>query len=292
LSYNGLKKNLNYSSDEKRQIIEPKHSQISIRRQCELIGLNRSNFYYEPQPIASEEDLELMKLIDEEYMRHPFYGTRKMARYLNDQGHRVNRKRVQRLYRIMGIQAVYPKRNLSKSNPAHKVYPYLLRGLNINRSNQVWCIDITYIRLEKGFAYLTAIMDWHSRYVLNWTLSPTLEGSFCVDLLRETIQKYGAPEIFNSDQGSQFTSPKFTQILKDNDIKISMDGKGRALDNVFIERLWRSVKYECVYLRSLEDIQSARDSLNEYLSFYNKGRHHQALGYRTPAMLYHIQKAA
>ena len=287
-----LKKNLNCSVNEKRQIVESDHKGVSVRRQCQLIGLNRSNFYYQLQPVASEEDLELMQLIDEEYTRYPFYGTRKMARYLSDLGYKVNRKRVQRLYRIMGIQAVYPKRNLSKRNPVHKVYPYLLRGLHINRSNQVWCIDITYVRLEKGFAYLAAIMDWHSRYVLSWALSPTLEGGFCVELLKETILQYGAPEIFNSDQGSQFTSPKFTKVLQGNGVKISMDGKGRALDNVFIERLWRSVKYECIYLRSMEGMQHARELLTEYISFYNEERYHQGLNYKTPAVIYKAQKAA
>ena len=235
-----------------------------------------------------------MNLIDQHYTKYPFTGTRKMKKHINEQGYRINRKRVQRLYRKMGLEAVYPKPNLSKANSAHKIYPYLLRGVIINRPNQVWSTDITYLKLKKGYAYLTAIIDWYSRYVLNWTISTTLEAEVCVDLLKSTIAQYGRCDIFNTDQGSQFTSTAFTDVLKENDIKISMDGRGRALDNVFIECLWRSVKYECVYLRSMDSIPTAKAELGNYFNFYNNERFHQSLDYKTPAAIYHkeYQKAA
>lgn len=224
-----------------------------------------------------------MNLIDEEYLRHPFYGTRRMTRYLCRLGHKINRKRVQRLYRA----AIGPKPNLSKRHPEHKISPYLLRGVDIAMANQVWSTDITYIRMKHGFIYLAAIIDWHSRYVLNWSISTSLSSDFCVDLLKKTIEEYGCPEIFNTDQGSQFTATAFIKVLEDNQIKISMDGRGRALDNVFIERLWRSVKYECVYPKVLENIPSARGALSEYFEFYNQERLHQSLAYRTPREIYY-----
>ncbi len=232
------------------------------------------------------ETLLLMQLIDEEYTRHPFYGTRKMIAYLRNQGHRVNRKRVQRLYRLMGLEAVYPKPKLSNRNLEHKVYPYLLRGIEINRCNQVWSTDITYIRLKHGFVYLMAIIDWHSRYVIDWQLSTTLDSDFCEEALGRALL-CGKCEIFNTDQGSQFTSDGFTKLLLNKDVKISMDGKGRALDNIFVERLWRSVKYEMVYPSQWEAVQDARMGLKGYFEFYNGERPHQSLNYKTPWSVYH-----
>lgn len=229
--------------------------------------------------------IELMHLIDEEYTRHPFIGTRRMVVYLHLQGYTVNRKRLQRLYKLMGIEAIYPKKNLSKRNVAHKVYPYLLRGLLINQVDQVWSTDITYIRLSGGFVYLVAIIDWFSRYVIAWSISTTMEVDFCIETLNEALAT-GSCEIFNSDQGSQFTSPKFTAIILAKNIQLSMDGKGRALDNIFIERLWRSVKYECVYLRNLTTVAEANKYIGEYFFYYNQERNHKSLGYKTPAQVY------
>lgn len=268
-------------------MIEPSHPHLSIRKQCELLGLNRSNYYYQVQPAYTEEELAIMNLIDEEYTRHPFYGTRRMKKYIKQQGYRINRKRVQRYYRVMGLEAIGPKPNLSRRHPEHKVYPYLLSNLTLTRSNQVWSTDITYIRLKHGFIYLAAIIDWHSRYVLHWAVSTTLASDFCVELLKETIERYGTPEIFNSDQGSQFTATAFIDVLKHHAIRISMDGKGRALDNVFIERLWRSVKYECVYPMVLENLPAAKQALSDYFRFYNQERFHQSLDYATPEEIYY-----
>jgi len=240
--------------------------------------------YYKPIEVDAET-LLLMKLIDEEYTKHPFYGTRRMRSYLRNQGYPVNRKQVQRLYRVMGLEAVYPKPNLSKRNLQHKIYPYLLRGIEINRCNQVWSTDITYIRLKHGFVYLMAIIDWHSRYVIDWQLSTTLDSDFCEEALARALQN-GKCEIFNTDQGSQFTSDGFTKILLSNGIQISMDGKGRALDNIFVERLWRSVKYEIVFPSQWETVQDARIGLKEYFEFYNRERPHQSLNYKTPWSVY------
>lgn len=226
-----------------------------------------------------------MNLIDEEYTRHPFYGTRRMMHYLRNLGHWVNRKRVRRLYRLMGLEAIYPKPNLSKTNIAHKKYPYLLRGIEINRCDQVWSTDITYIRLKHGFVYLIAIIDWYSRYVIDWQLSTTLEADFCVEVLERAL-KTGKCDIFNTDQGSQFTCDDFTKVLLGNKIQISMDGKGRALDNIFVERLWRSVKYEIVFPSQWETVQDARIGLKEYFKFYNHERLHQSLNYKTPWSVY------
>jgi putative transposase len=236
-------------------------------------------------PITAEE-LELMKLIDRCHLEKPFYGSRRVRDWLEDRGHKVNRKRIQRLMRTMGIVALYPKRNLSLANQAHKIYPYLLRNLIINRPNQVWSTDITYIPMARGFVYLVAVMDWYSRRVLSWRVSNTMDVSFCVDALEEAIENYDAPEIFNTDQGSQFTSEEFTSVLKEHEIQISMDGKGRWVDNVFVERLWRSVKYEEIYLKAYDDIRSAKESLGQYFEFYNYERRHQSLDRQTPDQAY------
>ncbi len=270
--------------NERKTWIDPEHPALSIRKQCELSGVNRSTWYYPPGEEAGY-NLLLMRILDEQYTRTPFYGVRRMTAYLKKLGHKINPKRVRRLLRVMGLEAVYPKPNLSKPNPAHKIFPYLLNGLDIVRSNQVWSTDITYIRLEKGFVYLMAIIDWHSRYVLNWALSTTLEADFCIEALSDTL-KEARCEIFNSDQGSQFTTPRFTNLLLDRDIRVSMDGRGRALDNIFVERLWRSVKYEKVYLNDFRTVREAYRALKEYFDFYNRERLHQSLNYQTPAEVY------
>jgi len=256
---------------------------LPVRRQCSLLALPRSTFYHVPQPVSDEE----LALIDRCHLKYPFYGSRRIRDWLGDQGHRVNRKRVQRLMRTMGLAALYPKRNLSRANQAHKVYPYLLKGLVIDRPNQVWATDITYIPMARGFVYLVAVMDWHSRRVLSWRLSNTMDVPFCIDALEEAIQTHGPPEIFNTDQGSQFTSEQFTDVLKQHGIRISMDGKGRWVDNVFVERLWRSVKYEEVYLKAYDSITDARRSLGEYFAFYNAERRHQSLDRNTPDRVYY-----
>lgn len=269
---------------DKRQLIEPEHVDISVGRQCELLGLARSTYYWKE---ASEDplNLHLMRLIDEEYTRHPFLGSRKIALWLNEQGYPANRKRVQGLMRKMGIAAIYQKPNLSKASKLHKVYPYLLRGVTIMRPNQVWSTDITYIRMHKGFIYLTAVLDWYSRYVLSWRLSNSLDTEFCLEALKAALL-ISRPEIFNTDQGAQFTSEKFTTALLAGNIAISMDGKGRALDNVFVERLWRSVKYEEVYIKNYESVSDAYCNLEKYFTYYNTQRLHQALGYKRPIELY------
>lgn len=265
-------------------LIEPANKQISIGRQCELLGLSRSTYYYEPFP-ESEENLELMRLLDKQYMDTPYYGIRRMQWFLGQKGHAVNHKKVARLLRLMGLEAVYPKPNLSKANPAHKIYPYLLRGVKIEQVNQVWSTDITYIPMEKGFMYLVAVMDWYSRFVLSWQLSNSLEMDFCLDALEASFQ-YGQPQIFNSDQGSQFTATAFTEKLADKGIRISMDGRGRALDNVFIERLWRNVKYEYVYLHAPTSGKELWAGIDQYFTRYNYQRPHQSLDYLTPAQVY------
>jgi len=271
--------------DEKRAIIEPKHDKLSIAKQCELIDLPRSS-YYRVSSKGSDMNLALMNLIDEEYMRHPFYGSRKMTVYLQRQGYCVNRKRIQRLMRQMGISSIAPQPQTSLANKAHKKYPYLLRHLVINRPNQVWCTDITYLRMKGGFVYLVAIMDWHSRKVLSWEVSNTMDDSFCISALESAIRQYGTPEIFNSDQGVQFTGNAFTGILKTQGIQISMDGKGRWMDNVFIERLWRSVKYEEVYINEYHDVFHLKQRLKRYFDFYNDERSHQALKSQTSSEVY------
>lgn len=273
------------STQQKRAMIEIKLERPGVRRQCELLGLNRSGLYYQMRP-ESEYNLLLMSLLDEEYTRHPCKGVVKMVKYLEEFGHHVNPKRVRRLLRQMGIIAIYPKKNLSKPNLEHKVYPYLLKDLDVVRPNQVWCTDITYIRLLQGFIYLVAVMDWHSRYVLSWKISNSLDASFCVESLQDALLYYGSPEIFNTDQGSQFTSVAFTDILLANDVQISMDAKGRAFDNIFIERLWRTVKYEEVFLHDYRSVIEAKTKLGEYFCYYNYERHHQALDYKKPAEIY------
>jgi putative transposase len=262
-----------------RRCVELEHKRLTIARQCELLGLARSTCYYRPAG-ESAQNLALMRRIDEEYLRTPFYGSRKMGEVLG-----VNRKRVQRLMRVMGIEAIYPKRRTTWPGAGHKIYPYLLRNVEVKRPDQVWAGDITYVPLRHGFMYLVAVMDWYSRYVLSWRLSNTLTGSFCLEALDEALS-HSQPEIFNSDQGSQFTAAAFTSRLESCGVAISMDGRGRAIDNVFIERLWRSVKYEDVYLRDYTDGWQAEASLAAYFRFYNQERIHQALGYRTPAEVY------
>ena len=257
---------------------------LSVRRQCEILFMNRSSFYYTPVPVSAKDKV-IMSLIDEIFTESPFYGARKISLTLKQRHVPVGRKRVASLMRLMGLEAVFPKKNLSKPHPNHRIYPYLLRGVEIVRINQVWSTDITYIRLKKGFVYLAAIIDWNSRYVLSYRLSNTLTSDFCVEALNEALQ-YGTPEIFNTDQGSQFTSDEFIAVLKKNNIAISMDGRGRAFDNIFIERLWRSVKYENVYLKGYETIPDAQAGLNAYFNFYNTQRHHQSLGYKTPWLVY------
>ena len=266
-------------------MIEPEHPKLSVRRQCELIGLSRSSYYREPGG-ESEENLELMRLIDEEYTRHPFYGSRKMKKYLRNLGYKVSRKRVQRLMRLMGLESIAPRKRTTIREKAHKIYPYLLRGLEINYSNQVWCSDLTYIRLRGGFVYLTVVMDWYSRYVLSWEISVTMDDDFCVSALERALRLNGKPDIFNTDQGSQYTGHAFTGVLKDHGVRISMDGKGRAMDNIMVERLWRTVKYEDIYIKDYETLEDLKKGLKNYFWFYNNERPHQSLGDRTPAEVY------
>ena len=258
---------------------------ISMRRQCELVGVCRSSVYYEPAE-TSPEQLSLMRRIDKLHLKFPFYGSRMMAQTLKAEGLDVNRKRAQRLMRLMGLESMAPKPNTSRSNKEHPVYPYLLRNLDISRVNQVWATDITYIPLAHGFVYLVAIIDWYSRRVLSWRLSNTLETSFCIEALQEALERFSAPDIFNTDQGAQFTSADFTKVLRNRGIKISMDGKGRCIDNVFVERLWRSLKYEEVYLHAYANVIEARAGIARYFDFFNHQRPHQALGYQTPDAVY------
>ena len=285
MNLTGSKKNLVCSVARKRELIDWEHSRISIARQCELLGVSRSGLYYQPVP-ASQENLALMRLLDEEYTRHPFLGVIKMTNWLRGQGYpRVGEDRVRRLLRTMGLMAIYPGRNLSRPAPGHKIYPYLLRGVVVERVNQVWSADITYIRLKAGFVYLVAIVDWFSRYILAFDISITLEADFCVETLQRALVR-ATPEIFNSDQGSQFTSPRHTEILHLSGVRISMDGRGRALDNIFIERFWRSLKYEEVYLHDYETVHEAKTGIRSYFDYYNNERQHQSLDYKTPAVVY------
>ena len=262
-----------------------KHSELSIRRQTNLLGLNRSSLYREKQP-DNPLNLKLMRRIDALYTDMPFYGVRKMTKHLRDEGYAVNHKRVRRLMRLMGIEAIYPKPKTSRRNARHPVYPYLLKRLDIHRPNQVWAADITYVPMERGFVYLVAIVDWYSRYVLSWRVSNTLDTAFCLDALEEALSKDGKPEIFNTDQGSQFTSQAWTERLKAEGIRISMDGRGRFLDNIFVERLWRSVKYEHLYITRHQNVSQLKAGLTDYFIRYNHVRLHQALGYQTPATVY------
>jgi len=265
-------------------MVDRRHPSLSVVRQCKLLDISRSGLYYRPVGVC-EEDLTLMKLIDRQYLATPFYGARRMAAWLKKQGYRVNRKRVRRLMQIMGLKAIYRRPRTSTPAPDRKVYPYLLSGMEVTRPNQVWAADITYIPMARGFLYLVAIMDWYSRYVLSWRLSNTLDAGFCVEALEEALRK-GRPGIFNTDQGAQFTSEVFTGLLEHHGVKISMDGKGCYSDNLFIERLWRTVKYEEVYLKAYQNGRDARVGIGDYFRFYNTERPHQALGYRTPTEVF------
>ena len=270
-----------------RQVWINKDAEVPLARQCVLAGVARSTFYdHQSAPVLKISDILISRLIDEEYTRRPFYGSRRMTIFLNQLGHTVNRKRVQRLMREMGLSGMSPGPNTSQSHPGHKIYPYLLRGVSVVRPNQVWSTDITYIRLTHGFVYLVAIIDWYSRRVLGWRISNSMDANFCIDCLEETIRNYGKPEIFNSDQGSQFTSAAFTGVLEREGVSISMDGRGRAYDNIFVERLWRTVKYEDVYLKGYSAISELQAGLRLYFDFYNFERPHQSLGYKSPDFIY------
>ena len=272
------------SRQRRREMVDHQHPVLSMVRQCDLLSISRSSLYYRPMG-ASPEDLALMKAMDQQYLATPFYGSRRIRVWLSRQGHQMSRKRVQRLMRIMGLTAIYRRPRTSKPAPGHKVYPYLLSGMEITRPNRVWAADITYIPMARGFLYLVAIMDWYSRYVVAWNLSNTLDADFCVETLKEALGK-GTPEVFNTDQGGQFTSEAFTGLLDHQRTRISMDGKGRYTDNIFVERLWRTVKYEEVYLKAYSNGREAEAELDAYFHFYNTQRPHQALGYRTPAEVF------
>lgn len=266
-------------------MVEPKTQGLSVEKQCQLVGISKSNFYYKGKG-ESPFNLALMRIIDEQFLKTPFYGSRRMSNYLKREGLDVGRDRVRRLMKLMGLRAIYQAPRTSKRHPDHKIYPYLLRGLKIDRANQVWATDITYIPVQNGFLYLTAVMDWYSRKILSWKLSNTMDTSFCIEALEEAIEKYGKPEIFNTDQGSQFTSHEFTNVLKESEIKISMDGRGRWIDNVFIERIWRSLKYECIYLNAYETGEEVRHGVREWVKLYNFERPHQTFGGHTPHEVY------
>lgn len=279
----GLKKNLKFSPREKVLFLEKDHQKLSLSDQCKLLGIARSTAYYTPE--ISEKDLLIMNEIDKIFTAHPFYGKRRIRVVLNQMGYAVGVKYIRTLMRRMCLQAIYPKKNTSIPNHAHKVYPYLLRNAEILKPDQVWSTDITYIRLQSGFVYLVAIIDWYSRYVISWKLSITMEKDFCIEVLEEALST-GLPEIFNSDQGAQFTSLEFTKKLEEKEVQISMDGKGRCLDNIFVERLWRSVKYEETYLKNYATPLEALKGLKDYFHFYNHTRPHQSLNYKTPAQIY------
>jgi putative transposase len=273
------------SVPDRRAMLDREHTQLSIRRQCELLGIARSGVYRPLRP-ANDNDLGVMRRLDELFTRWPFLGSRRLARLLRQEGHAINRKRVQRLMRRMGIAALGPKPRTSKPEPGHKVFPYLLRGLVIDRPNQVWAADITYIPIGRGFLYLVAIMDWASRAVLSWRLSNTMDASFCVEALEEALARFGKPGIFNTDQGSQFTGGEFIGVLTKAGVRISMDGRGRWMDNVFIERLWRSLKYEDIYLKGYADGREAKLGIAQWVAFYNGVRPHMALDHRTPMAMW------
>jgi len=270
--------------ERRRAAVDRRHPSLSVVRQCKLLDISRSGLYYQPVEV-SQEDLTLMKLIDRQYLATPFYGARRIAAWLKNQEYMVNRKRVRRLMQVMGLKAIYRRPRTSKPAPGNKIYPYLLNGMRVTRPNQVWAADVTYIPMARGFLYLVAIIDWYSRYVLAWRLSNTLDAGFCIEALEEALRK-GVPEIFNTDQGAQFTGEAFTGLLQQHGVRISMDGKGRYSDNLFIERLWRTVKYEEVYLKAYQDGKDARVGIGGYFRFYNAERPHQALGYRTPAEVF------
>ena len=267
-------------------MVKKNNAPLTISKKCELMKLPRSSYYYRNRG-ETKKNIELMKRIDEIHTDHITWGSRKIRDFLRNEGHRVNRKRIQRLMNKMQIQVLYPKRNLSRANQNHKVYPYLLRNLSIDHPNHVWCTDITYIRLDHGFTYLVAVMDWYSKKILSWELSNTVDRFFCISSLEESLDKYPNPEIFNTDQGGQFTSPDFTKVLKDEGIKISMDGKGRALDNIAIERFWRTLKQDEIYLHEYKNMQEARNRINKFMKEYNSIRPHQSLNGKTPDMVYY-----
>jgi putative transposase len=274
------------SMKQRKRLIEAELREPSISRQCQLLSLNRSTFYYAPAPTNAEE-LALMRQIDEQYLKTPFYGSRSMARHFRRQGRTINRKRIQRLMRRMGIEAVYPKPHTSRPHPEHRVYPYLLRDLSVEHANQVWAADITYVPMSRGSMYLVAVMDWHSRKILSWRVSNTLDSEFCTQALQEALDRYGSPEIFNTDQGAQFTSIAFTQILKDRGVAISMDGRGRCQDNIFVERLWWTLKHNYLYLHAFESGTELREGLAAWVRFYNHERGHSSLDDRTPDEVYY-----
>jgi putative transposase len=270
----------------RKALVEPAHAQLSLVRQCQLLGISRSSLYY--QPVApSDEELAMLREIDQQYLKTPYYGSRRMTVHLRQRGYQVNRKRVQRLMHHLGLQAIYPKPNLSKPHPDHQVYPYLLRGVDIVSVNQVWSTDITYLPVLRGHFYLVAIMDWFSRKVLSWQVSNTMDVYFCLIALEEALSKYPKPEIFNSDQGAQFTANAFTDCLKQANVEISMDGRGRCHDNIFIERLWRSVKWELIYLKAFEDGHHLAQEVKDWFRWYNRQRPHQSLKYKTPDEIYY-----
>jgi putative transposase len=273
------------SVDRRRAMIEPDHRHLSVVRQCALVSIGRSTFYRAPAP-ETVENLLLMRLLDEQFLETPWYGSRQMARHLRRHGHAVGRKRVRRLMATMGLTPIYQRPRTTVPHPEHRIYPYLLRNLVVDRPNQVWCADITYIPMRRGFLYLVAVMDWSTRRVLSWRLSNTMDVEFCIAALEEALARFGRPEIFNSDQGSQFTSPRFTEVLTGAGVRISMDGRGRWMDNVFIERLWRSLKYECVYLHAFETGSELRVGLTRWIGYYNGHRPHSALGGLTPEEAY------
>ena len=270
-------------------MIDFNSSEISVAFQCNLLSISRSSVYYKPKQVK-KRDLDLMRIIDEQYLETPFYGSRSMRNHIRRLGWTINRKPIQRLMRLMGLQAIYPKPRTTKPNPQNKVYPYLLRGLKINQPDQVWAADITYVPMSRGFMYLVAIMDWHSRKVLSWRVSNSMDADFCVEALEEAIDKYGCPEIFNTDQGCQFTSESFINVLKRNNIKISMDGRGRFQDNIFIERLWWTVKYQYLYLRAFDDGKELNKGLKKWFQYYNQDRFHQSLEDWTPDEIYFMKQ--
>ncbi|MFC4215412.1 IS3 family transposase [Pseudophaeobacter arcticus] len=284
-----LSRKLAVDRQVRRKMVEPGNTNLSIGKQCKLLSISRSSFYYMPKG-ETAMNLMLMRQIDEQFLETLFFGVRQMTWHLRNEGHLVNEKRIRRLMRLMGLMPIYQKPNTSKAAKGHKTYPYLLRGLRVERPNQVWCADITYLPMRRGFLYLVAIMDWRTRKVLAWRISNTLEAEFCVEALNEAIARFGPPEIMNTDQGSQFTSFAWTDRLRRTGVRISMDGKGRFLDNIFVERLWRSLKYECVYLHAWETGSEAKAGVGKWIEFYNRKRPHSALGGKPPAVVYWLRK--
>jgi putative transposase len=273
------------SVERRRQMIEPEHPKLSVVRQCDLVSISRSGFYYQPTG-ETPLNLTLMRLIDVQFLETPWYGSRQMARHLRREGYTVGRKRVRRLMAKMGLEPIYQRPRTTVPHPGHQVYPYLLREMVIDRPNQVWCADITYIPMRRGFLYLVAVMDWSTRKVLSWRVSNTMDVEFCIEALEEALARFRRPDIFNTDQGSQFTSPRFTGVLREAGVRISMDGRGRWMDNVFIERLWRSLKYECIYLHAFETGSELRAGLTSWIGYYNARRPHSTLAGRTPDEAY------